>query len=89
MDRRRLEHAHMHYAMLNVAKWYEGSFKIKSILFSSDQSQTTLSEFTPLYLKAFYEQYSGKPQNISRNIKYMISQDTGALKQVVGKLMKT
>jgi len=61
MDRRRLEHAHMRYAMLNVAKWYQGAFQIKSISFSSDQSQTTLLELTPLYLKAFYEQYSGKP----------------------------
>jgi len=63
MDRRRLEHAHMRYAMLNVAKWHEGSFDAKNITFSSDQSQTTLLEFTPLYLKAFYELYSGKPRN--------------------------
>ena len=52
----------MCYAMHNVAKWCEGSFEIKNILFSSDQSQTTLSQFTPLYLKAFYQQYSSKLQ---------------------------
>jgi len=58
MDRRRLEHAHFHYAMLNVAGWYKG-FNIKKVLFTSDQAERTLLEFTPLYLKAFYENYSG------------------------------
>ena len=57
MDRRRLEHAHFRYAMLNVAEWYQGFAKI---LFTPDQAERTLLEFTPLYLKAFYENYSGK-----------------------------
>ena len=59
MDRRRLEHAHFRYAMLNVAEWYKG-IAVKKILFTSDQSERTLLEFTPLYMKAFYENYSGK-----------------------------
>ena len=37
MDRRRLEHAHFCYAMLNVAGWYKG-FAVKNVLFTSDQA---------------------------------------------------
>jgi len=59
MDRRRLEHAHIRYAVLNVAEWYH-NFDVKKILFTSDQSEKTLQEFTPLYMKAFYEMYSSK-----------------------------
>ena len=59
MDRRRLEHAHFRYAMLTVAQWYPGTFNVNKVLFTCDQSETTLTEFTPLYLKAFYEKYSG------------------------------
>ena len=59
IDRRRLEHAHIRYAILNVAEWY-CNFNVKSITFTSDQAETTLQEFTPLYAKAFYELYSSK-----------------------------
>jgi len=59
MDRRRLEHAHFRYAMLTVAQWYPGTFNVNKVLFTCDQSETTLTKFTLLYLKAFYEKYSG------------------------------
>lgn len=59
MDRRRLERAHFHYAMLNVVEWYKG-FAVKKVPFTSDQAERTLLEITPLYLKAFYKNYSGK-----------------------------
>ena len=59
MDRRRLEHAHVRFALLNVTQWYKESFIGVSIMFSSDQSEATLLEFTPLYQAAFYKKYSG------------------------------
>ena len=59
MDRRRLEHAHVRFAMLNVAQWYKESFEGVDIIFWLDQSDSTLLEFTPLYQAAFYKKYSG------------------------------
>ena len=61
IDRRRLEHAHFRYAILKVTKWYR-DLAITKVLFTSDQAEGTLLEFTPLYLKAFYENYSGMLQ---------------------------
>ena len=62
MDRRRLEHAYFRYAMLNVAGWYKG-FAVKNVLFTSDQAGRILLEFTPLYLRVFYRNYSGMSQH--------------------------
>jgi len=67
MDRRRLEHAHIRYAILNVAEWYQ-NFEVKNILFTPDQAETTLNEFTPLYTKAFYELYSSKQEFLHRAV---------------------
>ena len=88
MDRRRLEHAHFRYAMLDVAGWYKG-FAVKNVLFTSDQAERTLLEFTPLYLKAFYENYSGMLQHeyINKVIcmaVYIHMQGTGVQRQDVG-----
>ena len=58
MDRRRLECAHIRFAILKVARWYPDCFTIENIMFSGNES-ITLQEFVPLYQKTFHQKYSG------------------------------
>ena len=58
MDRRRLENAHIRYAILTISKWYPDHFSCNNIAFTSDTASTLL-EFTPLYQEIFHQTYSG------------------------------
>ena len=58
MDRRRLECAHVRYAMLRVVQWYPYDLITSKVLFHSNPSLTLL-EFTPLFQALFHRTYSG------------------------------
>ena len=58
MDRRRLECAHIRYAMLRVVQWYTYDLITSKVLFHSNPSLTLL-EFTPLFQALFHHTYSG------------------------------
>jgi len=58
MDRRRLESAHIRFAMLKVAQWYPDDIDIAKIIFHNNPSSTLL-EFTPIFQKLFHRVYSG------------------------------
>ena len=58
MDRRRLECAHIRYAILKVVQWYSRDLNVEKISFHNNPSSTLL-EFTPIYQKLFHHKYSG------------------------------
>jgi len=58
MDRRRLECAHIRYAILRTVQWYHDDIQIANITFHSNPTQTLL-EFTPIFQKLFHHNYSG------------------------------
>ena len=59
MDRRRLESAHIRYAMLRVTQWYPDDLSVAQLVFHSNPSLTLL-EFTPIFQKLFHGTYSGR-----------------------------
>ena len=66
MDRRRLERAHLIFAVLTVVKDYPSVFNLRNISFSTD-IQDTLLELAPLYYSAFKTKYGSK-FSINNNI---------------------
>lgn len=64
MDRRRLECAHVRYAMLRVVQWYPCDLNTSKILFHSNPTLTLL-EFTPLFQALFHRTYSGHRCSVS------------------------
>lgn len=59
MDRRRLESAHIRYAILKVIQSYSDQLSVASTVFHSNPS-VTLLEFTPTFQKLFHGKYSGE-----------------------------
>ena len=59
MDRRRLESAHIRYAILRVIQSYPDQLSVASTVFHSNTSATLL-EFTPTFQRLFHEKYSGE-----------------------------
>lgn len=57
LDRRRLESAHLHFAVLNIAKQYPDHFKGQLI---HCDLQITLEEITPKLFQLFRQEYGGK-----------------------------
>ena len=58
MDRRRLEDAFFQYALLRVAVWYPSQVCIQQLQLHDGLSKTLL-EITPLFHKAFIQEYAG------------------------------
>ena len=60
LDRRRLEDAHMIYAVLNVLNWYPTKFGPEEKILKPAHFNEILSEITPIFHKCFSERYAGK-----------------------------
>ena len=56
MDRRRLEHAHLQYAILVVCSWYH----LNPITINEGKVDEDILEFAYLYHSAFSEKYASK-----------------------------
>ena len=59
LDRRRLEDAHMIYAVLNVMNFYPDAFTKDDKLFRPAHFNKILYAVTPTFYKCFSEMYSG------------------------------
>ena len=57
LDRRRLEEAHLKYAVLRVYKWYPKLFPVMTMASSIQQ---ILEDMTPTFYRAFSMYYSSK-----------------------------
>ena len=57
MDRRRLEEAFLHYAVLKMASWYH-SVNADKLTFHEELPHV-LSSATPVFLSEFMQKYSG------------------------------
>ena len=57
MDRRRLESAHIRYAILRVCDWYNTDYSYSETPFSTDDN-ATLNELMPTYHDNFQKKYS-------------------------------
>lgn len=60
MDRRRLEKAHLQYAILVVAEWYSPDVLLKSINIIPGRIDDLISTFATLYHSLFLNKYAGK-----------------------------
>ena len=58
LDRRRLENAHLQYAVLKVVKAYPEQLQIQDI--SLKDLNDTLIRITPIFHEAFISQFTGK-----------------------------
>ena len=58
MDRRRLELAHLKYAILNVCSWYP-SLCVKDIVFVPGNVDERVLEFSKKYYLLFSSKYAG------------------------------
>ena len=67
VDRRRLECAHIRYAILKTVQWYHDDIQIVNITFHSNPMQTLL-EFMLLFQKLFHHNYSGTDYTIIRAV---------------------
>lgn len=63
LDRRRLEAAHLLYAILNVTEWYFG-LKDK-FHFTRGNLDDAIDKITPLYHNAFSKEYAGMATELS------------------------
>jgi len=59
LDRRRLEDAHMIYAVLNVMAWYPESFGPETRKLKPTNFNEVLSHITPIFHECFSEKYTG------------------------------
>ena len=59
LDRRRLEDAHIIYAVLNVMTWYPDKFGPEAKAFRPANFNEVLSRITPIYHTCFSERYAG------------------------------
>jgi len=59
LDRRRLEDAHMIYALLNVMNWYSVEFGPEEQVIKPAHFNEILSQKTPKFHKCFSERYAG------------------------------
>ena len=59
LDRRRLEDAHIIYAVLNVMRWYPNGFSEEKKILKPAHFNDILSHLTPLFHKCFSEKYAG------------------------------
>lgn len=59
LDRRRMEDAHMIYAVLNVMNFYPDAFTKDDKLFRPAHFNEVLCAITPKFYKCFSEMYSG------------------------------
>ena len=58
MDRRRLQEAFFQYALLRVASWYPKHIVLEQLWLHDDLPKTLLN-ITPIFHKAFTEEYAG------------------------------
>lgn len=68
MDRRRLEEAFLQYALLRVAVWYPSHLCIQQLQLHDGLSKTLL-DITPLFHKAFIQEYAG----MSKHVEHLVS----------------
>jgi len=59
LDRRRLEDAHMIYAVLNVFGWYPAKFGPEQKVIRPSHFNEILGKITPIFHQCFSEQYAG------------------------------
>ena len=59
MDRRRLELAHLKYAILKVCSWYPESLCVKDIVFMPGNVDELVLEFSKKYYLLFSSKYAG------------------------------
>ncbi len=59
MDRRRLEDAHLKFAVLQVVSWYPETLQFGEVDLSSDVNDC-LERFTGMYYSHFSKKYAGK-----------------------------
>lgn len=60
LDRRRLEAAHIMYAVLRVISWYPVSFGAHLKEFKPAHFDNILKEITPIFHKCFSREYAGE-----------------------------
>ena len=59
LDRRRLEDAHMIYAVLKVFAWYPAKFRPEERVLKPAHFNEILSQITPAFHRCFSEKYAG------------------------------
>ena len=59
LDRRRLEDAHIIYAVLDVMRWYPTGFSEEDKILKPAHFNNILSHLTPTFHKCFSERYAG------------------------------
>jgi hypothetical protein len=64
MDRRRLEMAHLKYAMLNVCSWYS-ELSINQVGITASKVDDTILQFSSIYYSCFSSKYSRKVISIT------------------------
>ena len=67
LDRRRLEDAHMIYAVLNVMNYYPDAFTKDDKSFRPAHFNKVLCAISPKFYKCFSDMYSGWYVNINTN----------------------
>lgn len=68
LDRRRLEDAHIIYAVLNVMRWYPNGFSDEDKILKPAHFNDILSHLTPVFHKCFSEKYAGNAMIIIYSI---------------------
>ena len=68
LDRRRLEDAHIIYAILNVMRWYPNGFSDVDKILKPAHFNDILSHLTPVFHKCFSEKYAGNAMIIIYSI---------------------
>lgn len=66
LDRRRLEDAHMIYAVLHVLNWYPAKFRYNENRIRPSHFNEVLSCVTPIFHNGFSERYAGMLVTISK-----------------------
>ena len=59
MDRRRLEMAHLEYAVLRVCSWYPDHFQVSKLPFKPGSIDATIDAVCAVYHMAFSTKYAG------------------------------
>ena len=68
LDRRRLEDAHIIYAVLNFMMWYPNGFSEEDKILRPAHFNDILGHLTPVFHKCFSEKYAGNAMIIIYSI---------------------
>ena len=67
MDRRRLEVAHLQYAILTVCSWYPQNLQVCQVVVTPGRIDDMVADFTKSYYSCFSAKYASKSKNRSCN----------------------